>query len=517
MQSILKIIDTNDIKQIDKSDIDDAFLYLKNWTKSHKNLSENVKKIVICVLWLCKEFNISKNKINIKGKILYNLNDSNKLEYVWIWKLVTELLTEDKCVLCMDHFLKLASYKDTKTWLPNEYQFHEDIEKIEKDKIIAILKINNYKYINSHFGYKWWDEILLNVKNEFIKVFWELWFNIYKISQLNFWLLKESPNSNIEIENIINKIEEKIEKLSVNTKYWTISIKSSVWISFWDNANYDNSISALYSSNDSWKLTIYNKKLEKKLQKESWDIIKWSKYIKEWLEKNYFIPYYQWIRNNKTWKINKYEALIRYKEWDKVISPWEFLWIARELNYLWEISKKLIETVISEMREHNYDISINLTEEDFLNDKLINLITNNLDFYWVDPKRLTVEVLEDITWELNNKIIKNINKLKYLGIQISIDDFWTGNSNFARLTEISPDYLKIDWSLVKWLIWNKPNKYADILRAIIDFWHLHNAKIVAEYVENEEIDKIVNLLWIDYSQWYHYSKPSRDIFNNTEK
>jgi sensor c-di-GMP phosphodiesterase-like protein len=57
----------------------------------------------------------------------------------------------------------------------------------------------------------------------------------------------------------------------------------------------------------------------------------------------------------------------------------------------------MIELVISEMREHDYNISINLTEQDFLNEKLIKLIKYNLAYYSIEPNRLTIEVLEDIT------------------------------------------------------------------------------------------------------------------------
>jgi EAL domain-containing protein (putative c-di-GMP-specific phosphodiesterase class I) len=65
--------------------------------------------------------------------------------------------------------------------------------------------------------------------------------------------------------------------------------------------------------------------------------------------------------------------------------------------------------------------------------------------------------------------------------------------------------------LVKWVIWKNNKQNTDILRSIIEFWHLHWSKIIAEYVENEEIQNIVEILWIEYSQWYYFSKPTREI------
>ena len=239
--------------------------------------------------------------------------------------------------------------------------------------------------------------------------------------------------------------------------------------------------------------------------------IKWINKIKEWLLEDKFIPDYQWIRDNKTWEINKYEALVRYSSNDEIISPFEFLHIAEDVWLLWKISESMIEQVLYEMKNHNFEISINLTEKDFLNDKLINRILTNVIRYDINPERLMVEILENITNDIDDTILQNILKLKELGIKISIDDFGTWYSNFARLIEIEPDFIKIDGSLIRWLKWKKNKKYWDIISAIVDFGHQQKAKLVAEYVEDEELQNIVEFLWIDYSQWYLYSKPSRDI------
>jgi len=85
----------------------------------------------------------------------------------------------------------------------------------------------------------------------------------------------------------------------------------------------------------------------------------------------------------------------------------------------------MIEQVLYEMKNHNFEISINLTEKDFLNDKLINRILTNVIRYDINPERLMVEILENITNDIDDTILQNILKLKELGIKISIDDFGT--------------------------------------------------------------------------------------------
>ena len=422
----------------------------------------------------------------------------------------------------MEEYIKWHAYYDNKTWLPNDIQLQKDIEEIKWNKIIIILKINNFKDINTTYSFAEWDKILLNISEKLKKIFWELWFTLYKSWQLNFWLFKScekdihknnciSEDTEEEKNKIIKIIENIIKDFSIDYKYWELPIKISGWLAFQKDASFDKALHALYTWHNTWWITIYDDELEQTIKEESESKLKWAKKISEWLEKWYFIPYYQWIRNNETWKIDKYEALVRYKNWNDFFSPYFFLRIAEKLNLLQKISERMIKEVIREMKRHNYSISINLTEKDFLNNELIKLIKKELKNNKIHANRLTIEVLENITEEWNITIVKNIKILKKFWINISIDDFWTWHSNFSRLLDISPDYLKIDWSLIKWIVWKNSHKYWKILRSIIEFWHNQWAKIIAEYVENQHIQDKLDVLWVDYSQWYHYSKPSRDI------
>lgn len=48
-------------------------------------------------------------------------------------------------------------------------------------------------------------------------------------------------------------------------------------------------------------------------------------------------------------------------------------------------------------------------------------------------------------------INKKIKIYRLMIYKIAIDDFWTGNSNFERLLKIKPNYLKIDWCIIRGL------------------------------------------------------------------
>lgn len=70
------------------------------------------------------------------------------------------------------------------------------------------------------------------------------------------------------------------------------------------------------------------------------------------------------------------------------------------------------------------------------------------------------------------------------------------------------DYLKIDASIVKNIEKDK-NSYK-ITKTIIEFAKNLGVKTIAEYVENEEIFKIVKNLGADYSQGFYFSEPKEN-------
>jgi len=96
-----------------------------------------------------------------------------------------------------------------------------------------------------------------------------------------------------------------------------------------------------------------------------------------------------------------------------------------------------------------------------------------------------------------------------MNCKIAIDDFGTDYSNFARILEIQADYIKIDGSFIKDL--DKNENSFRITKSITDFAHNVGAKVIAEFVHNEEVQKMVVQLGIDYSQGYLFSIPKESV------
>ena len=223
------------------------------------------------------------------------------------------------------------------------------------------------------------------------------------------------------------------------------------------------------------------------------------------------IPYFQGIYDNKKKKIYKYEALARLENNGKIYSPYYFIDVAQSSGFIHEITNVMIEKSFAYLATlpQNIEFSINITEHDLATKKLKDLLLETLKKYELEPQRITLEILEGITSNGTKNNIKQLNQLKALGFKLAIDDFGVEYSNFERLTEIDIDFIKIDGKYIKTLLTNK--KSLQIVKAIANFAHTMNIQVVAEFVENKEIEKIIQSLDIEYSQGYYFCEPSAHI------
>ena len=96
-----------------------------------------------------------------------------------------------------------------------------------------------------------------------------------------------------------------------------------------------------------------------------------------------------------------------------------------------------------------------------------------------------------------------------LNVKIAVDDYGTGYSNISNLLRYTPNFVKIDRSLLSG-IENNPNK-KHFVREIIDFCHENKIMALAEGVENSEELRCVILLGADLIQGFYTARPSAEI------
>lgn len=225
------------------------------------------------------------------------------------------------------------------------------------------------------------------------------------------------------------------------------------------------------------------------------------------------IPFYQGIYDNERGEIHHYESLMRLEDENgKIYYPGAFLDVARSYGLLYDtISVSMIRKVFDKfMNVSDKSVSINLGVRDISNNLIIEYIYDRLSSAKY-PGNFVFEILENEEIEDYYDIISFVDMIHELGGKISIDDFGSGYSNLQHVANIHCDYLKIDGSIVKNCCTDEQS--ANLIALIAGWKELSNRKfkIIAEFVENEEIQELLLGYNIDYSQGYLFSKPSPEI------
>jgi EAL domain-containing protein (putative c-di-GMP-specific phosphodiesterase class I) len=129
-------------------------------------------------------------------------------------------------------------------------------------------------------------------------------------------------------------------------------------------------------------------------------------------------------------------------------------------------------------------VSINLSPRQFQQKNLLHIVENSLVKSGLPPERLQIEITENMLMSNSEDVLDKLEKMRELGVRISIDDFGTGFCSFSYLLQYQVDRLKIDQSFVKKA--GTDANAAAVVRTIIAMSHGLNIKVVAEGVETEE-------------------------------
>jgi EAL domain-containing protein (putative c-di-GMP-specific phosphodiesterase class I) len=142
----------------------------------------------------------------------------------------------------------------------------------------------------------------------------------------------------------------------------------------------------------------------------------------------------------------------------------------------------------------------------------LSTVTKNFEY---EKDQLVFELVE--TQEIPDvQMMKQvIKRLHDHNVQFALDDFGTGFNNLVTLTEVRPDYVKIDKSLID-NVQRDPFKW-NLLANIIDAAKQIGTKVIAEGVEDEETYAILKDVGVDYMQGYFFGYPSEKPLGYPDK
>lgn len=366
---------------------------------------------------------------------------------------------------------------------------------------VALIDIDYFKRVNDLYGQIEGDKILkiiaqkikeqLNPKDvmieyageEFLILFW-------KNSYTDISFKKKLQNISDSIENLDCKSSssENIKiTLSMGVVLDTQNIKTLQDVVY-------KADTSLYRSKSLGRnqITYYSQEHEKLIDREK---------LRELIEQDKLLCYYQPIVDLKNYQILHYESLLRIKdEHGKLIYPDKILPIIENSYLSLKLSQRVLEYNIKMLKAHStFVVSVNLNAEELLEESIYQLLVKNTQF----APRLHIELLESKEIDYN-KVELIILELKEMGYHICIDDFGAGYANITHILNFPIDYLKFDGSIVRQI--QKDKKTYNLMKSITDFCINNDIKVIAEYVENERVVDMLREMGVYAGQGFYFSK-----------
>lgn len=205
------------------------------------------------------------------------------------------------------------------------------------------------------------------------------------------------------------------------------------------------------------------------------------------------------------------EALVRWQHPLKgMISPSEFIPLAEQAGTITPLTNWMLEAAFRQSylwheAGLSWPLAVNLSALDLYNPGLVENIRRLFATWGIAPELIQFELTESALMVDPAGALDTLTRLKQLGVQLSIDDFGTGQSGLYYLQKLPVDAVKIDQSFV--IPMAESDDSSVIVRSTIELSHNLGLKVVAEGVENQSIWDRLAVLGCDVAQGYFISMP----------
>jgi multidomain signaling protein FimX len=233
----------------------------------------------------------------------------------------------------------------------------------------------------------------------------------------------------------------------------------------------------------------------------------WVKHIKSALMENRFRLVQQPIASLLGEDKGMFDVLVRMlDEQGNEVLPAEFIAAAERNDLMKNIDRWVVGASMSFAANRKAAcIFVRLSKDTILDKSLLGWLDQQLKSLKIEPKRLCMQVTEELATVYVRQTKELAENLRKLGFRFALEHFGTGRDPLKLLNDIEMNFIKVDGSLMQGLSTNQIQQQR--VKGLVEAAKRKGIETVAERVEDANTMAVLWQLGIEFIQGYFVNAP----------
>lgn len=213
------------------------------------------------------------------------------------------------------------------------------------------------------------------------------------------------------------------------------------------------------------------------------------------------------IMDLKTGEVYGWEILSRGPKNSVFHNPVELFEFADQTDSLPELEWLVIQKALREITERQIkeQVFINITPVSLSDPQLLGRLLEQLKLAGRDSSQIIFEITERHSINDFEQMASIVRSYRTQGFRFAVDDAGSGYSSLQSISELIPDIIKIDKSVIRNI--DREAVKVAMLRSLLYFAEHINCTVIAEGVEREEEANVLLQNQVHMGQGYYFARP----------
>ncbi|HUY06918.1 MAG TPA: diguanylate cyclase [Acidimicrobiales bacterium] len=380
---------------------------------------------------------------------------------------------------------------------------------------VLLLDVDDFKVVNDSLGHALGDELLIELSRRLVAAA-RVEDVIARFGGDEFAVLIKSVDALFVAEQLAQRIAE-VFHMPFALFEQEVEVSASIGISVSDPIRDSNALLrdadlAMYLAKQRGKDRY--EVAESGMQEQALERFITMTDLRHGVEHDEFEVYYQAIVNTADSTLVGVEALVRWNHPTRgLVSPGSFIELAESSGLIVPIGGAVRHEACRQVAawrragivDEDFYVSVNVSPRQLEGPTFVDNVTRDLDDAELPAHAVVLEITESAIMKDFDTSLARLQQLKASGVRVALDDYGTGYSSLARLSELPIDIIKIDKSFIDNVAVDKEGKA--IVQSVIDAADALGIVTISEGVEEQGQRDVLELMGCTYIQGYLFSKP----------